>query len=372
MTKNIINAVLVSSVLTLQGCDNDASLTESAAPPRIALVEVLQLQAADWQQSIHTFGLVEAIEEVSVSVEAAGTVDKIYFKEGQRVARGEPLLDLDPGKRALAADRARATVASEAARLKEARSLLKRHRELVKNSLVSQATLDNSESAVQQAAAGHENALASLALALRDLEDSQVLSPVEGVIEQRNVEEGEVVMPGQSLATIQAVDVVHVLTYVSERDVNFLRVGAPAAVTSPGVPGRVFEANIVSVGVKADPGTGNFPVKLSLANAEWLLRAGMTARVELTGLLEHDRLTIPDTAVVDRNRRKVVYVLSSEDDGQSIAREVSPLLRTVTSDQLPVIDGLSAGDLLIISGLNMLIDGTPVKVVTETQHSNTP
>lgn len=371
MTKRIINAVLVSSLFSLQGCDNEAPLSEAVDSPRIAVVEVLQLQTADWQQTIHTFGMVEAIEEVSVSVEAAGTVDNIYFEEGQRVARGEPLLDLDPGKRALGADRARATVASEAARLKEARSLLKRHRELVKNSLVSQATLDNSESAVQQAAAGHENALASLALAQRDLEDSQVLSPVEGVIEQRNVEKGEVVMPGQSLATIQAVDVVHVLTYVSERDVNFLRVGATAAVSSPGVPGRVFEANIVSIGVKADPGTGNFPVKLSLSNAEWLLRAGMTARVVLKGLLEHDRLTIPDTAVVDRNRRKVVYVLAKE-GGQSIAREVNPLLRTVTSDQLPVIDGLSAGDLLIISGLNMLIDGTPVKVVPENQHSNTP
>jgi RND family efflux transporter MFP subunit len=371
MTKIFINAVLVFSFFSLQGCDNAALLPEPAVSPRIAVVEVLQLQAADWQQTIHTFGMVEAMEEVSVSVEAAGTIDKIYFKEGQRIARGEPLLDLDPGKRALGVDRARATVTSEAARLMEARSLLKRHRELVKNSLISQATLDKSESAVQQAAAGHENALASLALALRELDDSQVLSPVEGVIEQRNVEKGEVVLPGQRLATIQAVDVVHVLTYVSERDVNFLRVGAPAAVTSPGAPGRVFEANIVSIGVKADPGTGNFPVKLSLANAEWLLRAGMTARVELNGLLEHDRLTIPDTAVVDRNRRKVVYVLS-EEDGRPIAREVNPLLRNVTSGQLPVIDGLSAGDQLIISGLNLLIDGTPVKVAPKTQISNTP
>jgi membrane fusion protein (multidrug efflux system) len=231
----------------------------------------------------------------------------------------------------------------------------------VAKSAVSRELLENSEIAVRRAAATHDDALSGLALAQREVDDSRVLSPVTGVVEQRQVEPGETVLPGQALATIQSVDSLRIVSFVSERDVNFLRLGAAATVRSPGARGRVFDANIVSIGVKADPRTGNFPVKLGLGNDEGLLRPGMTARVELDGLLERERLLIPDSAVVDRDRRKVVYVLEPGDGGP-VARERRPLLRATAGEQLPVIDGLVAGERLIVTGLEWLVDGSPVRL----------
>ena len=199
--------------------------------------------------------------------------------------------------------------------------------------------------------------MAAQRLAERELTESRVLSPVSGIVDRRLVEPGETVMPGQLLGSVQVVDRVRVRVHVGEREVNDLRVGAVAEVRSAGVPGRVYQARIEAVGIKADPQTGNFPVKLTLSNEDGLLRPGMTARVQLQGLTHSDTLLIPDEALVDRRRRRVVYVVR---DGKAV--EVEPLLRASVGDEIPVLGGLHPGDRLVVAGMEQLIDGSPVKV----------
>ena len=360
----LFRLLVVTLLVVLQACGKGEVAGPASAGARRAVVEALELQPQDWQHAIEVYGVVEAVEEVVVSVEVSGTVAAVHFREGQRVARGALLLDLDPRKQALRLERAQSVVDSAAAALQEARSTLQRRRGLVAKSAVSRELLESGEIAARRAGAAYDDALAGLALAQRELDDSQVRSPVTGVVEQRQVEAGETVLPGQALATIQAVDVLHIVSFVSERDVNFLRVGAGARVRSPGARGRVFDADVVSIGVKADPRTGNFPVKLALQNGEGLLRPGMTARVTLDGLLERGRLLIPDSAVVDRDRHKVVYVLAGGEGGL-VARERRPLLRATAGRLLPVIDGLVAGEWLIVSGLEWLVDGSPVTLAVD-------
>jgi len=214
-----------------------------------------------------------------------------------------------------------------------------------------------SQVALRRATARYEDALAAQRLAERELTESRVLSPVSGIVDRRLVETGETVMPGQLLGSVQVVDRVRVRVHVGEREVNDLRVGAVAEVRSAGVPGRVYQARIEAVGIKADPQTGNFPVKLTLSNEDGLLRPGMTARVQLQGLTHSDTLLIPDEALVDRRRRRVVYVVR---DGKAV--EIEPLLRASVGEEIPVLDGLHPGDRLVVAGMEQLIDGSPVKV----------
>jgi membrane fusion protein (multidrug efflux system) len=160
-------------------------------------------------------------------------------------------------------------------------------------------------------------------------------------------------MPGQQLALIQTVDTVRVTTFVSEKDINALRVGGEARVTTPGVRGKEYAARIESLGAKADSATGNFTVRLALRNEDGLLRDGMTARVHLQGLQYPDALLVPDTAVVDRNRRRVVYKVVN---GKAV--EVAPVLAATVGDLIPVLDGLQAGDRIIVEGLEGVVDGS--------------
>jgi RND family efflux transporter MFP subunit len=261
----------------------------------------LILPHTSWQQILDAYGVVEPAEDVAITVDFSAPVKTVHFEEGQQVEQGQLLIELDSRKRDL--------------RLRQA---------------------------------------------VTAVEESLVLSPASGIIDRRSVEPGETVMPGQLLGSVQAVDRVRVRVHVGEREVNDLRVGADAEVRSPGVRGRIYQAKVEAVGIKADAETGNFPVKLTLPNEDGLLRPGMTARVRLWGLTNAHALLIPDDALVDRRRRRVVYVVR---DGRAV--EVEPLLRASVGERIPVLEGLKAGARLVVEGMEQLVEGSPVEVVKD-------
>jgi len=349
-------ALVVSAVLP--SCSGEAPEQPAAREPRIPQVQTLILEPQTWQQTLEAYGVVEPAEDVAITVDFSAPVEAVHFEEGQRVDQGQMLIELDDRKRALRLEQAGTAVEEARAGLGEARRDLERRQGLADRGSVSREILDRSQVALRRVTARYEDALAAQRLAERELTESRVLSPVSGIVDRRLVEPGETVMPGQLLGSVQVVDRVRVRVHVGEREVNDLRVGAVAEVRSAGVPGRVYQARIEAVGIKADPQTGNFPVKLTLSNEDGLLRPGMTARVQLQGLTHSDTLLIPDEALVDRRRRRVVYVVRDDK-----AVEIEPLLRASVGEEIPVLDGLHPGDRLVVAGMEQLIDGSPVKVI---------
>jgi RND family efflux transporter MFP subunit len=354
---SLSNLVLMVSVAVI-GCSGETPEQTAAHGPRIPQVQTLILEPRTWQQTLEAYGVVEPAEDVAITVDFSAPVEAVYFQEGQRVEQGRVLIELDNRKRALRLEQAATTVEEAHADLEEARHDLERRQGLADSGSVSREILDRSQVALRRATARYEDALAAKRLAERELTESRVRSPVSGIVDRKAVEPGETVMPGQLLGSVQAVDRVRVRVHVGEREVNDLRVGAAAEIRSAGVPGRVYQARIEAVGIKADPQTGNFPVKLTLSNEDGLLRPGMTARVRLQGLTHSDALLIPDEALVDRRRRRVVYLVR---DGK--AMEVEPLLRASVGEEILVLGGLHRGDRLVVAGMEQLIDGSPVTVV---------
>ena len=145
--------------------------------------------------------------------------------------------------------------------------------------------------------------------------------------------------------------------WVSESNITHIRAGGQALVTVSGLAGRQYSATIEWVGVNADPGTGNFPVKLILAGDTDTLRPGMTASAVLDGISIPDALLLPEAALVDRDRRRVVFVVE-----EGVARIREPLLAAAFSDRLHVLAGLSPGQQVVIEGQQLLLDGTPVRI----------
>jgi membrane fusion protein (multidrug efflux system) len=241
------------------------------------------------------------------------------------------------------------------ATLKEARQKLERRRNLAERETISAEVLDAAQLAVDMATAAYQQALSSAELAKRELADTQIFSPTDGLVDVRAVEVGEAVQAGASLITLQAVHGMRMQTWVSEADIAHIRAGAPANVTVSGIVGRDYAANIEWVGVNADPATGNFPVKLILSGDTHMLRPGMTARAELQSISTPDALLLPEAALIDRNRRRVVFVI---EDGVAHLRE--PLLAAGFSNRLRVLDGLAVGDKVVVSGHRDLLDGDPV------------
>lgn len=329
----------------------------STSPSVRAVVETVVLEARDWQGEIASFGVVEALEEVDVAAELSGTVKAVHIKEGDRVQSGQLLLELDDQKRQLALDQANQAVQRAKATLEEARLRLKRRKDLAERESVSREVLDNAQLNVDGAAAAFQQAVASRQLAERELADTQIYSPTDGLVDVRAVEEGESVQAGASLVKLQAVHGLRMQAWVSEADISNVYPGGDARVNATAFVDRDYAALVEWVGVNADPQTGNFPVKLILTDDALRLRPGMTASATLQGVSFPDSLLLPEEALVDRNRRRVVFVV---EDG--VARMREPLLAAGFSNRLRIISGLQPGDSVIIGGQSRLLDGTPVDV----------
>lgn len=354
----ILRMLTLASALSLSACgDAPEPASEQATVPQRVEVTVEELKPQTWQSTVGTFGVVEALEEVSVAAELSGTVAAVYINEGDRIKAGQLLLELDPQKRQLAFEQASQHVQHAQAALKEAQLKLQRRRNLLEQETISKEDLDSAQLAVDLANAAHQQALASARLAQRELADTRIFSPTDGLVDIRAVEVGEPVQAGASLVTLQAVQGLRVQTWVSEADIARIRAGGSARVAVSGLAGREYAASVEWVGVNADPATGNFPLKLILTGDTDALRPGMTASAQLQGISEPDALLLPEQALVDRNRRRVVFVV---EDG--VARLREPLLAAGFSNRLQILAGLAAGDKVVVTGQSLLLDGDAVTV----------
>ena len=353
---SILRALVLAGVLSLAACsETPEPAVEDTQSTHIVEVTVQELKPQTWQSSINTFGVVEALEEVNVAAELFGTVTAVHVNEGDRIKAGQLLLELDPEKRQFALEQAQQQVEHAHAALKEARLKLQRRRNLVERDTISKEVLDSAQLAVDLATSAYQQALSNVQLAKRELDDTRIFSPTDGLVDVRTVEVGEAVQVGASLITLQAVQGLRVQTWVSEADITRIRAGDPARVTVSGLTGREYAATIEWVGVNADPATGNFPVKLILAGETDALRPGMTARAQLQGISVLEALLLPEAALVDRNRRRVVFVV---ENGVAHLRE--PLLAAGFSNRLQILEGLAAGDKVVIAGQSLLLDGDAV------------
>ncbi|MBT4161941.1 MAG: efflux RND transporter periplasmic adaptor subunit [Gammaproteobacteria bacterium] len=319
-------------------------------------VQTTRLRLQDWHGSITTFGSVEAAEEIQLSLDFPATVDEVLVDEGEPVEVGQLLISMEQEKPQLRSQQANEFALRSKAALDDAYLDLQRRRRLAEMETVSKEILDKAKLAVKSSEAAYRQSLAAKRLAEKELAESRITSPVVGVVDVRAVEKGQSVPAGSNLMTIQATRALQVKTWVSEKDVGLVGNGASARIELSSRPTNIFNGKVKSVGISAHPATGNFPVEVVIEDGDQLARPGMTAKVEIQGLTTPKVLLLPEAALVDRNRRRVVYVL--QDDG--FAREVEPLLNVGLSDQIVILSGLKAGDQLIVSNLEQVIDGSRV------------
>ena len=350
-------AVCLLILTDISGCKQTAVVIEEPEKVRVAQVDVITVEPVEWVETLRTFGEIEAAEEITITTDISGQVTRVLFKEGDRVTAGQPLIELDTEKTALRLTQARTMMEESRAALDVTRSNMDRHRILYSQGNISKMAFEKMELEMKAATARYEDALAAVHLAERELADCRIDSPAGGVVDQRSINPGEAVMPGAPLAVIQVSGGIRVATFVSEKDVNHLRLGSEARVSTRAVSSDTFLARIESVGAKAHNRTGNFPVKLAIETADSRLRPGMTAEVELQGRRYSRALLIPENSMVDRHRRRVVYKVMA---GRAV--EVEPLVSLTAMDTIHVLSGLAAGDRLIVSGIEHITHGSPVAI----------
>lgn len=348
--------VIFCLCVAIVSCTRPAPKTKTKEARQLPKVETITIEPKVWHQSIKTFGTFEAAEKVSLSTEFSAKVNTVNVTEGQNIEAGTTLVVFDKAEQKMRSRQADNEIKNAKNVLEKAKALFKRRETLFHQEAISKEQFDLAQNQLTNAQTVYEQAVIGKSLAKYSLKRTKIVSPVSGTIVTKNVEEGEVALPGVPLVEIQVTDTMRIITYVTQQEINSVQVGAPCQVTTPGVRGRTYTAHVELRGATVDPITGNFPIKLTVENKDGLLKPGMTAIVNLKGLEINDAILIPESAVVDRNRKRVVYILHKN---KAIERE--PVLAAATIDSIiPVLHGVNAGDKLIVGGLSNIVHKSQV------------
>ena len=294
---------------------------------------------------LEALGTAHANESVDIASKVSNLVVAVPFAEGQKVRRGDLLVELD-------GEQARADVAIAEAALKESRSQYDRSRELYSTKVLSESQLDQIEATLK----ANE---ARVAAARSRLGDLQIRAPFAGRVGLRRISVGSLVGPGTIITTLDDTETMKVDFTVPEAYLAAVTPGLEIAARSVSYPDQVFSGKVASVDSRVDPSTRSVTVRALVPNPSGLLKPGMFLNVRLARDAT-DALVVPEQALVPEQGDMFVFVVK---DGMAGKRLVRIGQRSVGNVQ--IVQGLAAGELVVTEGTQKLRDGVPVQVAKD-------
>lgn len=317
-------------------------------------VEVSKVKAVALQDDAQAVGSLRSRQSVVLRPEVAGRIAQIGFAEGQRVRKGQLLVQLDDVLQ-------KAELSQAQAQLSIARANLKRNEELVAQAFVAQRVLDESRAALQVAEA-------QVALAQARLARMRVVAPFDGTVGLRNINLGEYVKDGADLVNLEDTSQLTVDFRLPERYQTRIATGQGVKVELDALPGKTFNARVQAVDPLLDANGRSIAVRAALPPAPGgELRPGMFARVTTVFAINEAALVVPEEAIVPQAGKQFVMTLAREGEGDGaklVSRRVEVQLGVRRGAQVQITKGLAEGDTVVVAGQQRLQkDGTPVRVV---------
>ena len=363
----IFLAVVVSIVLI--GCVTAGkSADESADIPAVIKTDQVKLQ--DFSGDVSLTGIIDVQEKSNLSAQLPGIVIAVSSKEGTLVKKGDTIISLDKTDLLNQLEQARAGLANSQALTEQAQLNYEntekdftRYQELLNAGAISQQQMeqiklkrDVAKSQYETAKeAGLNTAQATIDSININLAKMDIKSPINGILLTSNVSVGDMVGPGVPIATIVATDKLSLTGNLSENNINYVKVGNPVEVTVDSIPNRTFAGKISYISPVSIPTGQFFPVKVTVDNPEGALKAGMTATAKMT-VRTPSVLVIPNFALLSMDDKNYVILVK---EGKAVKTTVHKGLSN--EESTVIVQGLSAGELIVVQGADQLADGVKVK-----------
>ena len=325
-------------------------------------VKVEPVSTRTVEYAITAVGSVEAFEIVQVTARVPGAVEKIQFREGDNVKKGQTLVEIEPERYRLATEEAKAAVEKAKASLAEAEA--GRDRRQGANDKTpglipgEEISAWNTRVATAQAEVGAADA--ALELAQRNARDARAQAPFAGTIQSRNVQTGQYVTPGNLLTTLVRRDPLLVRCQIPESDAAHITPGMVARFTVRNVQ-KEHHARIVAVAGSADLTSRMVPVTAEVTDGGPELRPGAFAEITIPVGSKTEATVAPEAAIRPSERGFLAYVVRN---GTAEERVLTLGLRT-PDGMVEVKNGLSSTDSLVVRGAEALRNGAKVRIVTE-------
>jgi RND family efflux transporter MFP subunit len=255
--------------------------TAPAAPEKSAAPDPSPAMSEATSGAVQATGELVAPVRSELAVRMPGRVGKVFVDEGNKVQRGQPLLELETQYLQLDLKRAEADLARARAAAADAERDFKRKQELLAKESVSKAAYDRSETAFQAAQAATQSAQAARDLSRQHLDDAVLRSPITGVIAERRTDVGERLGDASVAFVVVQTSPIKLRFRLPERYLANLHPGQSVRATVDPYPGETFAGRVTQVGGVVDSTTRTVAVETELANRDGRLSPGLFARVEI-------------------------------------------------------------------------------------------
>ena len=318
---------------------------------RVVAVEAVAVRQMALRDDAEAVGSLKSRQSVVLRPEISGRITALNFRDGERVRRGQVLVQFDD-------QLPRAQIQQSQAELSIAQANHNRNQELVAQGFISQRSVDES-------AANLQVAQAKLSLARATASRLKIVAPFDGIAGIRGVSVGDYLKDGADIVNVEDLDAVYVDFRLPERLQGKVRTGQTAQVSFDALPGMRYSAVVQAINPQIDADGRSVAVRGCIDNRRLQLRPGMFARVTAVFSERPDARVIPEEAVVPDGTSPYVFrIVEGKEPGGRVARRTPVTLGARTPGFVEVVEGLNLGDQVVSAGQQRIQrDGTAVRVV---------
>ena len=323
----------------------------AGGPAKPMAVEVAKVEKTKLVDETQSVGSLRSNQGVMLRPEVGGRVSQVMFKDGQRVKKGQVLVQFDDQLPA-------AQLMQAKAEMSIAQANHTRNQELVSQNFISKRSLDESDAALQVAQA-------KLALAQATLQRLKIVAPFDGVAGLRQINVGDYLKDGSDMVNVEDIDAVLLDFRLAERFQTKVKPGQKAQVTFDALPGKKFTAIIQAIDPLIDANGRSVGIRGCIDNRQQQLRPGMFARVNAVFGAREDALVVPEEAIVPQGGRAfVVKLVPGPNKDELVSERVTVKIGLRQPGKVEILEGLSLDDTVVVAGQQRLQkDGTLVRIV---------
>jgi len=393
-------SIILCVFFVLPACSSSVAgkRADSQAHEERIQVRAVPIKVHELRRTVESVGSLFALEEVTVSSEVEGKVDEVLVDIGDRVERGQPLVNVNTTELKLSLDQQRALyqqvrarlgiepesedlknvldaaeVKKAAADLREAEDTYKRAQQLLAKQLMPRQDFDQTEARMHSASAAYDLAVqsvqnlraqlsqykASVQLAEKKLRDAVIRAPFKGQVKERVVAPGQYLKVQTPVMVIVSIDPLRVRLKIPEPMAGWIQIGERINVSVDAYPDKTFSGKLARINPSVDPQSRTFEVEALLENSDGLLKPGFFAKARIPSGKVDQAMTVPHNAL---QYSYGVYKLALIQG--DVLKDTEVKVGDLSSDEIEIVSGAKAGDMIAfpVKG-QALKDGAKIQIV---------
>jgi RND family efflux transporter MFP subunit len=311
-------------------------------------VNIMEINERPFRHYFEVSGSVDAVDQAYISPEINGQLEELFVDEGEKVISGQLLAKLNTSI-------TENTISEVKTQLRLATTLFEKQSQLWEKNI-------GSEVQYLQAKNNKEALESKLQTLQAQLDMAYIKSPINGIVDRINIEEGELAIPGVQIMYVINLENMKVVADVSEKYMQVIDIGDTVLLDFPSFPDLGYEVPVYRTGNTVNPGNRTFPVELRIRDKEKRLKPNLLATMTFLDFYKARAIVIPSIIIKEDLEGAYVYVVRNI-EGNDLAKKVYIEVGMAYNEESMITDGLMPGDKVITKGYSLVTDGSEVNIM---------